>query len=153
MPELYAHLNPMPFEAAAEMERDLADDLRREGYTVGGAESARLAAARAALEGATAGRAAAESAIDLDVLTARQRWLTARARVDTGRLSVAEADESLRITRERYAAGLATVRDVLGATAAALAAATQRTANDVDVVIAWAALQRALGRTAFGSIQ
>jgi hypothetical protein len=36
MPELYAHLNPMPFEAAAEMEKDLAGDLRHEGYTVAG---------------------------------------------------------------------------------------------------------------------
>lgn len=34
LPELYAHLNPMPFEAAAAMERDLTDDLRRAGYTV-----------------------------------------------------------------------------------------------------------------------
>jgi hypothetical protein len=36
LPELYAHLNPMPFEAAAQMERDLAEDLRRAGYTVTG---------------------------------------------------------------------------------------------------------------------
>lgn len=36
LPELYAHLNPMPFEAAAQMEKDLADDLRHEGYTVTG---------------------------------------------------------------------------------------------------------------------
>jgi hypothetical protein len=36
MPEVYAHLNPMPFEAAARMEQDLAEDLRREGYTVTG---------------------------------------------------------------------------------------------------------------------
>jgi len=36
MPELYAHLNPMPFEAATEMEKDLAEDLRNEGYTVAG---------------------------------------------------------------------------------------------------------------------
>src|SRR5438874_11706815 len=36
MPELYAHLNPMPFEAAAQMEKDLAADLRNEGYTVAG---------------------------------------------------------------------------------------------------------------------
>jgi hypothetical protein len=36
MPELYAHLNPMPYEAATQMERDLAEDLRREGYTVTG---------------------------------------------------------------------------------------------------------------------
>jgi predicted GIY-YIG superfamily endonuclease len=36
MPELYAHLNPMPFEAAAQMEKELAEDLRNEGYTVAG---------------------------------------------------------------------------------------------------------------------
>ena len=36
MPELYAHLNPMPFEAALQMEKDLAEDLRNEGYTVTG---------------------------------------------------------------------------------------------------------------------
>jgi hypothetical protein len=36
MPELYEHLNPMPYEAALQMEMDLAEDLRREGYTVTG---------------------------------------------------------------------------------------------------------------------
>lgn len=36
LPELYAHLNPMPFEAAAQMEQDLAEDLRLAGYTVTG---------------------------------------------------------------------------------------------------------------------
>ncbi len=36
LPELYEHLNPMPFDAAAQMEIDLAEDLRRAGYTVTG---------------------------------------------------------------------------------------------------------------------
>ena len=36
MPELYEHLNPMPYESALQMEMDLAEDLRREGYTVTG---------------------------------------------------------------------------------------------------------------------
>lgn len=36
LPELFAHLNPMPYEAAVEMERDLAADLRAQGYTVTG---------------------------------------------------------------------------------------------------------------------
>lgn len=36
LPELFAHLNPMPFEAAVQMEKDLAEDLRRAGYTVTG---------------------------------------------------------------------------------------------------------------------
>jgi len=34
LPELYEHLNPMPYDAAAQMEKDLAEDLRRAGYTV-----------------------------------------------------------------------------------------------------------------------
>ncbi|MDB6125819.1 MAG: hypothetical protein JWQ71_4812 [Pedosphaera sp.] len=36
LPELFEYLNPMPFEAAAQMEKDLAEDLRRQGYTVTG---------------------------------------------------------------------------------------------------------------------
>jgi len=36
LPEFYEHLNPMPFEAAAQMEEDLAEDLRWAGYTVTG---------------------------------------------------------------------------------------------------------------------
>jgi hypothetical protein len=36
LPELFEHLNPMPDEAAAQMEKDLAEDLRRAGYTVTG---------------------------------------------------------------------------------------------------------------------
>lgn len=36
LPRLFAHLNPMPYEAAVQMEKDLADDLRRAGYTVTG---------------------------------------------------------------------------------------------------------------------
>ena len=36
LPELYEHLNPMPYEAAAQMEQDLAEDLRKLGYTVTG---------------------------------------------------------------------------------------------------------------------
>ena len=34
--ELFAHLNPMPFEAAAQMEKELVEELRAEGYTVTG---------------------------------------------------------------------------------------------------------------------
>ncbi len=36
LPEFFAHFNPMPFEDAAQMEKDLTEDLRREGYTVTG---------------------------------------------------------------------------------------------------------------------
>jgi predicted GIY-YIG superfamily endonuclease len=36
VPRLYAHLNPMPFEKAVEMEVSLADSLRKRGFTVYG---------------------------------------------------------------------------------------------------------------------
>jgi hypothetical protein len=36
LPELYEVFNPMPFAAAAQMEKDLAEDLRAQGYTVAG---------------------------------------------------------------------------------------------------------------------
>ena len=36
LPELYEHLNPMPYDAALQMEMDLAEDLRADGYTVTG---------------------------------------------------------------------------------------------------------------------
>lgn len=36
LPELYEHLNPMPYAAAAQMEIELAEELRAAGYTVTG---------------------------------------------------------------------------------------------------------------------
>jgi hypothetical protein len=34
LPELFQHLNPMPWEAAKQMEQDLADELQEKGYAV-----------------------------------------------------------------------------------------------------------------------
>ena|SRR5437879_1090985 len=36
LPEMYEYLNPMPFEVAAQMERELTEDLRNQGFTVAG---------------------------------------------------------------------------------------------------------------------
>ncbi len=36
MPELFAYLNPMPYDEAARMEKDLTADLRAQGYLVTG---------------------------------------------------------------------------------------------------------------------
>ena len=36
LPELFEYLNPMPYEHAVQMEKDLAEDLRAQGYTVVG---------------------------------------------------------------------------------------------------------------------
>jgi len=34
LPELFAHLNPMPYEGAMTMEQELADELQEKGYGV-----------------------------------------------------------------------------------------------------------------------
>jgi hypothetical protein len=34
LPDLFAHLNPMPYAAAQRMEMDLADELQEKGYAV-----------------------------------------------------------------------------------------------------------------------
>ena len=36
VPKLFEHLNPMPYDAAVQMEMDLAEDLRAQGFAVGG---------------------------------------------------------------------------------------------------------------------
>ena len=36
LPELFEYLNPMPYEHAVQMEKDLAEDLRAQGYAVVG---------------------------------------------------------------------------------------------------------------------
>ena len=36
LPELFEHLNPMPYEHAVQMEKDVAEDLRGQGYAVCG---------------------------------------------------------------------------------------------------------------------
>jgi len=36
LPDLFEHLNPMPYDAAAQMEKDLTEDLRAQGFTVTG---------------------------------------------------------------------------------------------------------------------
>ena len=36
LPELFEVFNPMPFDVAVAMEEELAEDLRRQGYTVAG---------------------------------------------------------------------------------------------------------------------
>jgi hypothetical protein len=42
MPEFYEHPNPIPYEAPAQMEKDLAEELRRAGYTVTGGHENRV---------------------------------------------------------------------------------------------------------------
>ena len=123
----------------------------RWSLSTGGAEAARAAAARLGVEAARASRDAAIAAIDLDVVTTRQQWIVALARMDASRVTAEQARESQRIIRQRYAAGMASMTDVLAAASAAFAADAQETANRVGTVTAWAALQRSVGRSFFSA--
>jgi outer membrane protein TolC len=119
----------------------------RWSISTGGGEAARAAAARLSADAARASRDAVIAAIDLDVVTARQRWIVALARLDAGRAAAEQARESQRIIRRRYAAGMASMTDVLAAASAAFTAEAQETANRVGLVTAWSQLQRAVGRS------
>jgi len=110
------------------------------------ADRARLAeardqAARRALE-----RERAETAARLDVRAAAAEVDAARARLAVGQAALAQAREARRIVRDRYENGLVDVAALLSAADAELQAATRQTAAEVDVVIAAASLNRAVGR-------
>ena len=112
----------------------------------GFADSARLGEAKAATERARAERDRQESAARVDVRTAVARLEDARARVEVGRLTVAQARESQRIVRDRFDAGLAPVNDLLRSAMAVLDADSHQTAAAIDVLISAALLERARGR-------
>jgi outer membrane protein TolC len=114
--------------------------------SLGGAERARLKAAAAARARADADGDEARAAAHLDVVSAAYRLRSADARVAAGRASLAQAREAERIIRERVDAGLATVTDLLHASAAVLSASTAHSAALVEVIVTGAALRRALGQ-------
>jgi outer membrane protein TolC len=84
--------------------------------------------------------------IEVDVRAALAQLAAARAREEAGRAALTQARESQRIIRDRYQNGLAAVTDVLRAAEAALAAESQATAAEMDVILQTVAVDRALGR-------
>ena len=112
----------------------------------GFADSAKLGEAKAASERARADRQRLEAAARVDVRSALARLDEARARVEVGRLAVAQAKESHRIIRDRFDAGLAPVNDLLRSSMAVLEADSHQTAAAIDVLISAALLERARGR-------
>ena len=69
----------------------------------------------------------------MDVRSAAANLEGARARLEVGRLAVAQAAESHRIVRDCFDAGLAPVNDLLRSAMAVLDADSQRTAAAIDV--------------------
>jgi outer membrane protein TolC len=88
------------------------------------------------------------SSIRLQVRQAFLNLTTARDRVEVSRGAAGQAEESLRITQNRYEAGLATITDLLRAESAHTAA--QRNALNAlfDHRISFAALELATGELA-----
>jgi outer membrane protein len=115
-------------------------------FSAGGAELAGLKAAAASMTRAHAEADEARASVHVEVVTALRRLESAAAREAAGRAAVDQARESQRITRDRFDVGVASVNDVLRASASVMDAEANRTAALVDTMTAAGMLRRALGR-------
>lgn len=108
-------------------------------------DKARIEEAGHALRRAEAERQRTDSGVRLQV---RRAWADLRAaqqRIEVARAAMAEAGESLRITQNRYEAGLANVTDLLRNEAATLDSKTRYLAAVHDQRVAATALELAAG--------
>jgi outer membrane protein TolC len=112
----------------------------------GGGDAARVAESRAAVERLRHDKSRAEQQTRLAVRTAQVQLQAARARATVGREARAQAAESQRIVRDRYEAGLEDITSLLRAAQAVQQADALDIAARVDVLVAEASLERALGR-------
>jgi outer membrane protein TolC len=112
----------------------------------GFADRARFKGAQAALERQAQDRARIENAARLDVRAAAARLDAAESRRQLAQAVVSQANESQRITRDRYEQGLADAATLLQAAQAVLDAEAQEIAARVDAIVRRAALDRATGR-------
>jgi len=111
----------------------------------GGADRAKIAESEATKRRSIAEHARADSGVRLQV---RQAWANLKAaqqRIESAQASVAEARESLRISQNRFAAGLSTVTDLLRTETALLETQTRYLAAVHDQRIAAALLEFAAG--------
>lgn len=85
---------------------------------------ARVAESRYTAEAAEAQKRETEAGVRFEVRRAWLEWNAVKERLALASASIAEAEESLRITRDRYQNGLSTVTDLLRTETAVLAAKT-----------------------------
>lgn len=109
-------------------------------------DKARLAEAREQVTRRGLETEHAVAAARLDVRTAVAQLEAARASETVSRAAVAQANESRRIIRDRYEAGLTDVTSLLRASEAVIQAEGQQVAARAAVLTGAAALERALGR-------
>jgi outer membrane protein TolC len=112
----------------------------------GGADRARIAESKLAIERQSRERERTEQQVRLDLRVAQARLRASRARAEVGRDAVARARESQRIVRDRYEAGLEDVTSLLRAAQALRQAEALEIAGNVGVLVDTAGLERALGR-------
>ena len=99
---------------------------------------ARLRAARAARESAEAERRQKANEVRLEVVRARERWRTAEARTGVAARAATQADETLRIVRDRYETGLVTITELLRAETAQVSARQQLLAARYERLVGYA---------------
>lgn len=112
----------------------------------GNGDKARIEESSYRLERAHADEQRVDSAVRLEV---RRAWADLRAaqqRIEVARAAVAEAEESLRITQNRYTAGMSNVTDLLRNETAVLESRTRYLASVHDQRIAATMLELAAGR-------
>ena len=112
----------------------------------GNADKARIEESNQWLIRARADEQRVDSAVRLEV---RRAWAGLRAavqRIEVAQAAVAEAEESLRITQNRYAAGMSNVTDLLRNESAVLESRTRYLAAVHDQRIAATMLELAAGR-------
>ncbi|MEQ1883475.1 MAG: TolC family protein [Bryobacteraceae bacterium] len=110
----------------------------------GFAGASRVQEAQSAIRRANAEKDRADAAIRLQVRKAFTDLRAAQQRIETAQATVAEAEETLRISQDRYAAGLSTITDLLRTETALLETRTRNLAAIHDqhlaaVMLEWAA--------------
>jgi outer membrane protein len=112
----------------------------------GFSDKARVVEASHAVRRAEADVRRADSGVRLQVRRAYADLRSAQQRIEVAQASVAEAEESLRITQNRYEAGMSTVTDLLRTETAVLESRTRYLAAVHDQRVAATMLQLATGR-------
>ena len=102
--------------------------------------------AKAQLAQARDARKLLEDQAVLDVTQSRLALVQARDKIKVAAQAVGQAEENLRMVRERFREGVALNTDVLDAEVFLLQARTSRTQAAMDLALAQARLEKALGK-------
>jgi len=145
----YYYLRPNPrympaldnFKRTWDLGISVSFDVWNWGQTKSQAEQA-----KAQLAQARDARQLLEDQAVLEVTQSRLMLVQARERMKLAAQAAGQAEENLRVTRERFKQGVALNTDVLDADVALLRARMNRAQAAIDLVLAQARLEKALGR-------